>query len=356
MEIVIGERVIGEGNPCFVTFEAGATHTGEESAKALIDIAADAGADAIKFQIFDPDRLVADRKQLFSYDFLADRTTGRTENVEESLYEILLRRYLDRDAWRRVKAHADGRRLAFFATVGFPDDIEFVKELGCDSIKIASADVNHIPLIRQAAKTGLVIQLDTGSSTVGEIELAVDEVARSGNNRVIIHQCPSGYPAHLPSIHLRMIPTLKQLFGVPIAYSDHTPGLEMDVAAVALGANLVEKTITLDRTTRSPEHMFSLESSDAKQFIQTIRDVETALGSPRRALADEQLRKRDAIRRSAFAKRAIAAGATIFEDDIEFRRPGMGIQPPFVDRIVGVRAVRPIAAGAMIAWGDLENF
>lgn len=356
MSIAIGNRVIGDDAPCFITFEAGATHTGVESAKALIDIAAEAGADAIKFQIFDPDRLVADKKQLFSYEVLADRETGRTEPVEEPLYDILRRRYLDQADWRRVKAHADGRGLAFFATVGFEEDVRFVQDLGCDSIKISSADVNHLPLIRLAAKTNLLIQLDTGNATIGEIELAVDEMARAGNHRVVVHQCPSGYPARLPSIHLRMIPTLKTLLGLPIAYSDHTPGWEMDVAALALGANLLEKTITLDRTARSPEHVFSLEAGDAAAFIRTIRDVETALGSSRREMSEDQLRKREMVRRSAFARRDIGAGARITEDDIDFRRPGTGISPLFVDRIAGATAARDIAAGTMLGWSDLRNF
>ncbi|MGZ3496485.1 MAG: N-acetylneuraminate synthase family protein [Vulcanimicrobiaceae bacterium] len=354
MSIAIGERLVGDGAPCFVTFEAGATHTGVESAVALIDIAAVAGADAVKFQIFDPDRLVADKAQLFSYEYLVDRSTGATQSVQEPLYEILRRRYLDRDGWRRVKKHADARGLAFFATVGFSDDVEFVRDLGCDSVKIASADVNHIPLIRQAAATGLAVQLDTGNATIGEIELAIDEMARQGNHRVIVHQCPSGYPARLPSIHLRMIPTLKNLFHLPVAYSDHTPGWEMDVAALALGANLLEKTITLDRTTRSPEHVFSLEASDASAFIKTIRDVETALGSPRRVMSEEQLRNREMVRRSAFARRDIGAGERIAESDVEFRRPGTGIQPPFVDRVIGATAARSIRAGGMIAWADLH--
>lgn len=355
MSVSIGRRTIGEGAPCFITFEAGPTHTGVDSAKRLIDIAADAGADAIKFQIFDPDRLVADKKQLFSYDVLIDRNTGGTQTVEEPLYDILTRRCLSAAQWREVKRHADARQLAFFATASFEDDIDFVVELGCDSIKIASADVNHLPLIRHAAATGLVIQLDTGSSSIGEIEIAVDEIARAGNDRVVIHQCPSGYPARLPSIHVRMIPTLKQLFGVPIAYSDHTPGWEMDIAALALGANLVEKTITLDRTTRSPEHMFSLEQSDAGTFVKTIRDVEIALGSSRRVMTQEQVVKRDMVRRSAFAARDIPEGATLSMEDVDFRRPGTGIQPVFLDRIVGSIASRNLERGAMLAWSDLRN-
>lgn len=168
MSILFGQREIGDGFPCFVTFEAGATHDGLKTALQLVEVAADAGADAVKFQIFDPDRLVSDRKQLFAYEALVDKTSGAVESVSESLYEILVRRCMPRDDWRKVKAAADRRGLAFFATVGFEDDVDFVAELGCDSIKISSADVNCFPLIEYAAKTGACIQLDTGNAQLGE--------------------------------------------------------------------------------------------------------------------------------------------------------------------------------------------
>lgn len=354
MSLKMGTRTIGDGHPCFITFEAGATHTGVESAMELIDIAAGSGADAVKFQIFDPARLVADKKQLFSYDILLDRKTGATQTVEESLYEILARRYLDRDDWRKVKAHADSRGLAFFATVGFEEDADFVKELGCDSIKIGSSDVNHLPLIVHAAKTGLCIQLDTGNATIGEIEAAVDAVYATGNRRIIVHQCPSGYPARIPSIQLRMIPAMKAIFDFPIAYSDHTPGWEMDVAAVALGANLVEKTITLDRTARSPEHIFSLEKQEAAEFVGIIRDVELAMGDPRRVMTAEQLQKRKMTRRSAFIKSPKKQGEVLAEADIEFRRPGTGISPLEYEALPGMTLLRDVDAGEMLRWTDLR--
>lgn len=354
MSFTMGTRTIGDGHPCFITFEAGATHTGVESAIALVDIAADSGADAVKFQIFDPGRLVADRKQLFPYDILLDRRTGATQSVEEPLYDILKRRYLDHDGWRKVKAHADRRGLAFFATVSYEDDALFVKELGCDSIKIASSDVNHLPFIRFVAETGLCVQLDTGNATIGEIETAVDVIQRAGNSRIIVHQCPSGYPARLPSIQLRMIPTLKTLFDFPIAYSDHTPGWEMDVAAVAMGANLVEKTITLDRTARSPEHIFSLEKADAGEFIRIIRDVETAMGDPRRIMSSEQLQKRLATRRSAFLKTAKKQGDRLHAEDVEYRRPGTGISPVEHDALLGMTLTQDVSGGEMLRWTDLR--
>lgn len=354
MSFQIGNRKIGDEHPCFITFEAGATHSGVEYAKQLVKLASQAGADAVKFQIFDVDRLVSDKQQLFSYKVLVDRESGQTEEVQEPLYDILLRRSLSREEWQAVKATADEENLAFFATVGFPEDIELLQELGCHSIKIASSDVNHHPLIRKAAQTGMCIQLDTGNSTIGEVEEAVDLILGEGNENIIIHQCPSGYPARLESINLRIIPTLKQMFQVPVAYSDHTPGWDIDIAAVALGANLVEKTITLDRTTRSVEHIFSLEPEDMKQFVQTIRNVETALGRPRRLMTDTERKKRLATRRSCFYKTSIHPGEILTEEMFDYRRPGYGISPSEAVKLIGRRIRRECPEGKQVEWIDVE--
>lgn len=355
MAIKIGNREIGDGYPCFITFEAGPTHEGLESAKRLVNLAAETGADAIKFQTFDPDRLVADKKMPFRYDVLLDRTTGSTETIEEPLYDILCRRTLTPDEWRELKKYSDSLGLVFFSTVGFEEDVHLLEELGCHSIKIASADVNHFPLIRCAAKTGMCIQLDTGNATIGEVEKAVDVCKSEGNNRIIIHNCPSGYPARLESINLRIIPTLKKMFPeYPIAYSDHTPGWEMDVAAVALGANLVEKTITEDRTTRSVEHVFSLEPGEMDKFIQTIRDVETALGHSRRVMYPEELEKRKNVRRSVYLKTAVKTGQKLEEAEVEFRRPGFGIGPDMYETMLDLHFVSDLPADHHLRLGDLS--
>lgn len=350
-----GDRTISDNDPCFLTFEAGPTHDGVDSAKGLVDLAAQNGADAVKFQIIDPDRLVADRKQMFSYEVLLDRATGATETVEEPLYDILCRRALSHDEWADVKSHADAHGLAFFATVGFDDEIDLLERLGCDSIKIASGDVNHLPLLRKVARTGMAVQLDTGNSSLGEIEEAVDVIRGEGNNRIIIHQCPSGYPAHLQSINLRVLTTLKQMFGLPVAFSDHTPGWEIDIAAVALGANLIEKTITYDRTSRSVEHVMSIEPDQMADFVASIRDVETALGSPRRVMTAPERAKRDAVRRSVFVARDVPAGQAISPDDLEFRRPGHGLPPAEADAIIGSTAARDLVAGEMLMMGDFRS-
>lgn len=350
----IGKKELGDGAPCFITFEIGPTHNGVESAKRLIKAAADAGADAVKVQILDPDRLVADKSQLFSYQVLKSRDSEELETVDEPLYDILKRRYLTPEQWREVKAYSDSLDMAFFATVAFDDEVEFLEDLKCDSIKIASADVNHFPLLRRAARTGMCIQLDTGMATLGEIEAAVDVIKSEGNENIVIHQCPSGYPARIESINLNIIPTLKRMFPFPVAFSDHTPGHEMDIAAVALGANLVEKTITEDRTTRSVEHVMSIEPDEMGRFVQTIRDVETALGSRRRIFHEEEKKKRDAVRRSVFLAAPARAGMLLSECDVEFRRPGYGIAPDRFEDLVGLALKEDLPEGHMLSLGNLE--
>lgn len=355
MDVKFGNRAIGDGNPCFIVFEAGATHNGLPMAKKMVSLAAEAGADAVKFQILDPDRLVADKKQLFTYDILVDRETGKTETVSEPLYDIFVRRSLTRDEWKQLKAHSDSLGLAFFGTIGFPDEIELLEEMKCHSIKIASVDVNHLPLIRRAAKTGMCIQLDTGLSTLGEIERAVDVCRAEGNENVVIHQCPSGYPARLDSVNLNILKTLKQMFGKPVAYSDHTPGWEMDIAAVAMGANLVEKTITMDRTTRSVEHIMSLEPADMAAFVKALRDLEVAMGNTRRILTADELKKRTAYRRSVYTATPVKKGQRLGEVQIDFRRPGFGIQPDRYEELVDYVFARDLPAGHQVSLADLED-
>lgn len=347
-------RPIGDGHPCFITFEAGPTHAGLESAKQLAKLAADAGGDAIKFQIVNADRLVADRKQQFSYGVLLNKQTGEMENVSESLYEIVRRREMSPAEWKELKRYCDDLGLAFFATVTFDDELEFITELGCDTVKIASADVNHLPFIRKAARTGMNVQVDTGNSSTGEVEVAVDIVNNEGKGGVIIHHCPPGYPAVPSAVNLRVIPTLKQLFREPIAYSDHSPGWDMMIAAVALGANLIEKTITFDRTTRSPEHIFSLEPDDAKAFVKSIREIEQALGGPRRVMSDEERKRRNAVRRSTFLAEDAKAGTSFDKLKVEFRRPGTGMGPDEFERLAGNKLRADRKKGHMIGYADVD--
>ena len=350
----IEDKKIGDGSPVFIVFEAGPTHNGIESAKELVKYAAKAGADGIKFQILDPERLVPDKTQEFNYEILVNKETGKTRTITESLYDILMRRYLTFDQWRQVKKYCDELGIIFFSTATFIEEVDFLKDIGADTIKICSGDVNHFPFIRYCAKTGMSIQLDTGNATIEEVEKAYGEVLKAGNNRIIIHNCPSGYPARLQSINLRIIPNLKQMFACPIAFSDHTPGWDMDIAAVALGANIVEKTITLDRATPSVEHIFSLEPEDMKKFVKSIRDLEIALGNNRKIISDTEHKMGNNARRSIVLKKDVKKGETILEDSIDYARPGNGIEPGMTDVILNKKFTKNIIKGAKLSWGDFE--
>ena len=354
----IGKHLIGDNQPCFITYEAGPTHNGVDTAIALVREAAKAKADAIKFQIFDVERLVQDKKQLFSYSILVDRTSGKTKEVEEPLYDILKRRCLSQAEWIQVKDEADKHGLSFFATIGFEEDLELIKELGVSSVKIASADVNHYPLLRLAAQSGLNVQLDTGNAEIEEIRDAVSILEEAGCYSIILHQCPSGYPARLPSICLNMISTLRSEFPhYPIAYSDHTPDADMDIAAVALGANLVEKTITLDRCTPSVEHVFSLEPGEMWSFRRRIRDVETALGDHYRRLTDSQKVSRMKLRRGVYLKQDVLKGSSISEAEIEFRRPCRGLEVHQFDILArnGAQFAKDLVAGHDLVESDIQK-
>lgn len=351
--IKLGNRIIGEGQPTFITFEAGPTHNGLESAKRLVKYAAEAGGDAVKFQIFDPDELVADKSLLYSYDVLIDKETGETESISEPLYDIFVRRSLTESEWIELKAYADSLGLTFFATIGDESGLELVKSIGCHSIKVASADVNYLPWLRKIAKLGVSIQLDTGNATFGEIEQAIDVIRSEGNNQIIIHNCPSGYPAHLDSINLNMLPNLKKTFDCPVAYSDHSSGEVMDIAAIALGANLVEKTITEDRTTRSVEHIMSLEPHEMKAFVQTIRDVERAMGQTRRIMSDVEKQKRLNVRRSLILDENVKAGQSLSEVKVKFKRPGYGIAPDAYEGMIDMSFNKDLPKGHVVSVQDL---
>jgi sialic acid synthase SpsE len=346
MLISMGKREVGDGTSVFIVFEAGPTHTGLESAKKLAFHAKESGADAIKFQITDHNKLIYDKSLMFSYQALNEK--GNTYPVTEPLYDIWQRRYMPREDWVSLKSYCDKIGICFFATIFSCDDIDFVKSIGVDSLKIASQDTNYQDLIEYAATKGLPVQVDTGGSSLGEIERAVDWVMSCNNDKVIINHCPSGYPARLESVNLKMIQTLKSIFRFPVAFSDHNPGYEMDIAAVAVGANIIEKTITLDRTQRSCEHMFSIEPTDMKHFVETVRSIEVALGSNRRVLAPEECTKRDSIRRSAYLIRDVEAGEEISGGDIQFMRPGWGIKPCEYQRFVGRKYSQAIKAGSML--------
>lgn len=352
-EYKFSKSIVGGKNPVFIVLEAGPTHYSLESALALVDVAANSGANAIKFQIGSAKRLVPDSSVMFTYTYLKNKETGETEEISESLQEILLRRELTEEEWKNVSAHCKEKNIAFFATVFDVDNLAFLWELGVDCVKICSADVNYHYLLREAAKYDWIVQIDTGGATLAEVEQAVIVLEEAGCNKIIINHCPSGYPAHLESINLNVVTSLKQLFEYPIAFSDHNPGATMDIAATALGVNMLEKTITLDKTIRSPEHIMSLEPDEVQDFVQTIRNVEIALGSSRRFMSKIEKEKLKIVRRSICANIDIKQGTVLTQEMLHYARPEKGVPANLDYLLLGKKAMHDIKKGELILTNDV---
>lgn len=344
-------------NGTHIVLEAGPTHNGIESAKKLAKMAKDAGADSVKYQLLYADRLMADKSIMFSYKCLEITSDNQEKFVEvqEPLYDILKRRELTKNEWIELKLYCDEIGIHMFTTATYRDEVDFVvDELKIDSIKINSSDVNDLEFIEYCAKKGVNIQLDTGNADIWEIEKAVIVAEEAGCDNIIIHHCPSGYPAHVESIYLRQIATLKSMFvNHSIAFSDHSPGWDMDIAAVAIGADMIEKTITLDRTIRSCEHSFSLEREGSIKFVKSIRDVEMALGSERRVIPSEVKEKRRAGRRSPYAMKNMKAGDVIKFEDFEFKRPGFGITSEEFNFFIGKKINIDMNEGEALTYNNI---
>lgn len=303
----------------FITFEAGATHRGFADAKKLIDIAAKAKADAIKFQIFSKKNFIKDKNLSIKFKIL--KKNNKLINKKEKLYKIFEKRYLKEKEWIKLKNYADKKKILFFATVGSLDDLNLIKKIKCHSIKIASSDINYLDLIEQASLTRKNIQLDTGNANLHEIKRAIKIIEKNGNKNLILHYCPPGYPTTYSKINLKFIEKLKKL-KYPVAFSDHSSGDMMDIVAVCNGVCLIEKTVTLNKYTPEIEHCFSLEPNEANKFVKNLKNLKKILNNKK---VDFNVNKK--FRRGVYLKSDIKKNIKIKETDVIFARPQIGIGP-----------------------------
>jgi N,N'-diacetyllegionaminate synthase len=342
-----------ENKLCKIVFEIGPTHSGLRSALSLIGAAAAAGADAVKFQMIDADKLMNNPHQEFSYGIL--NNLGRYETVSESLYEILKRRELTKDEWLEIISFTKMKGLEFYTTVTTLEELEFALVAGVDSIKIASGDITFHQLIREAAKSGLLVQIDTGNATMEEIEEAINVIRSCGNNSILVHHCPPGYPARDDEVFIETLSYIKEKFDVEAAFSDHSPGWHMDIAALSKGVSLIEKTLTLNKETRSPEHMFSLTPEEATIFVKQIRSVESALKPGIRTIDENSKIKMRNVRRSPYAISDMSAGEIVEISDVIYQRPAISFEPNEFESYVGKKLLRPIKKGQAFAKENFEN-
>jgi pseudaminic acid synthase len=341
--VKIGERWVGDGEPCFIVAEAGANHNRDLGmGKELIDVAAEAGADAVKFQTYSAETLYSKKTPKFSY---LEKTTSK------DTWQLIKDIELPREWQAELQAWARKRGIMFFSS---PFDYRAVDELdalGVPAFKIASFEIVDLPLISYAAAKGRPMILSTGLATYEDIHDAVEACRGAGNRDIVLLQCASLYPAPPARINLRAMETMRRAFGVPVGLSDHTTGIHVASAAVAMGACAVEKHFTLSRSLPGPDHPFAIEPGELKAMVRQIRDVEAALGDGQKVgPAPEEVEMHQKARRSLIAARAIPKGARIEREMIAIKRPGFGIQPKLIDLVVGRVARVDIQEDSVLTW------
>lgn len=329
-KVKVGSRLVGDGEPVFIVAEAGVNHNGDIGlAKKLVDAAKDAGADAVKFQAFKAEDIVV--------------------NIEPR-YEMLKKLELPKDDFKELADYARKRDIVFLASPFGKESVDLLDEIGVPAFKVASGEITNFPLLKYMTKKGKPIILSTGMATLGEIEEALRLIRNQGIPDVVLLHCVTSYPAKVEDANLRAIQTLKRAFKLPVGFSDHTLGITMPVVAVALGAVMIEKHFTLDRSLPGPDHRASLEPHELKEMVNSIRNVERAIGDGiKRPTKDEEKIKK-VSRRSIVAKVDIPKGTVITEDMLDTKRPGTGIVPKDMNMIVGRRARKNIPRNKIISW------
>lgn len=324
--------------------EAGVNHNGDMAmACALIDAAADAGADLVKFQTFDADRLVTGSARKADYQ-------TKTTAADESQRDMLKRLELSAAMHERLIAHSARRGIEFFSTAFDLDSLDYLMGLGMARIKVPSGEITNLPYLRKVGGYGKPVILSTGMANLGDIEaaLAVLEAAGTPRDRITVLHCSTEYPAPMAEVNLLAMPALARAFGVRVGYSDHTEGVEVAIAAVALGACVIEKHFTLDRSLPGPDHRASIEPDELARMVSSIRNIELALGDGVKRPSASEEKNRLVARKSLVAARAIAKGELFSEENLVAKRPGTGISPMRLNEWLGRPAARDFAPDEQI--------
>ena len=344
----VGPRKIGRGQPCFIIAEAGVNHNGDlVLARRLVDAAVEAGADAVKFQTFRAERLVTPAAPKAEYQLQA---TG----AGESQLEMLRRLELSPEAHRELNAYCRKHEVLFLSTPFDEGSADLLDELGVPLFKIGSGEITNHPFLGYVARKRKPIILSTGMSYLAEVDEAVKVIRDAGCPQLALLHCVSCYPAEPEDANLLAIYTLATAFGTPVGYSDHTLGIEIAVAAVALGASILEKHFTLDQSLSGPDHRASLVPPRFAEMVRAVRKVERALGDWQKQPVPAEADVRRMARRSLVAACDIAAGTRIEQGMVVAMRPGTGLSPSLLPQVIGRIAKRHIAPAEMLAWEMLS--
>lgn len=344
--IQIGKKVIGAEEPPFIIAEAGSNHNRKlEQAKKLIDVAVEAGVDAIKFQTFSAEKLVAETK------LKAKHLNNVSE--ESSTHEIFRKIELPREWHIELARYAEEKGVIFLSSPFDEEAVDLLDEIGVPAFKIASGDITNLPLLKYAARKMKPLILSTGASTLGEIDEAVSSIREVGNEKIILLHCVASYPTSMEDANLTSIVAINNAFNLPTGYSDHTLGIIAPIVAVTMGAVVIEKHFTLSRNMVGPDHFYAIEPAELKTMVENLRAVKKLKGASTKQVVKTELECRKLGRRSIYATVDIPSGSTITKEMLSILRPAIGLDPKFIDIVIGRKAVADIHRYEPITWDKI---
>lgn len=347
MTLNIANRVIGNSQPCFIIAEAGVNHNGDINlAKKLVDIALEAGADAVKFQTFQPEALVTAGAEKAPYQ---KENTGSGTQLE-----MLKKLELGEENFKELARYTNGKGIIFLSSPFDTGSVDLLEKLGVPAFKIPSGEINNFPLLKYIAHKKKLVILSTGMSTLREVEEAVKVLKKEGAGGIALLHCVTSYPARIEDTNLKAMETLRHHFKLAVGLSDHTAGIYVPIAAAALGACVIEKHFTIDKNMPGPDHRASLEPAELKEMVKAVREIEKALGDGlKRPTGDEEANKK-AARRSLVARVDIPAGTVITREMLDIKRPGTGIEPKYINLVIGKKTKETIKSGEVLTSSRLK--
>lgn len=346
--IEFGKFVVGSESPVFIIAEVGVNHNGDLNlAKDLISKAAECGADCVKFQTFKAERVVVADAPKAHYQL-------KTTDAGESQLEMLRKLELDKDFYQEVLKCCEREGVFFMSTPYNEEDLEFLEDLGVEAYKLASIHAAEPSFAAHVASTGKPLILSTGMATLGEIDQALRAIRATGNDQVVLLQCTTNYPSLPEDVNLLAMKSMADVFDIIVGYSDHTVGDVACVASIALGAKVIEKHFTLDKSLPGPDHTSSSEPEEFAKLVGKIRLTEICLGSGYKQPSDIEIKNALGMRRSIVAKHDIAEGTDLKMEHFTFKRPGTGLRPSSLEQVIGRKTRRNIAADQLIDWSDIE--
>lgn len=344
---MIENIAFGDKKQCFIIAEAGVNHNGDINiARKLVDAAMEAGADAVKFQSFKAENLVTKKAPKADYQ---KETTGNGNQ-----YEMLKKLELSYGDHVLLKKYCEDKGIMFISTPFDFESVDLLEKLNIPLYKISSGDLTNVPLLKYIAKLNKSMIVSTGMANLGEVEVAVEAIKNAGNNKVTLLHCTSNYPTEYEDVNLNAMITLKNAFNLPIGYSDHTVGVEVPIAAVAMGAKVIEKHFTLDKEMDGPDHKASLNPEELRRMVLSIRNIEKAFGDGIKKCNKSEENTKEVVRKSIVAKSNIRKGEVISHENISFKRPGNGISPIFMDEIIGKVAIEDIDVETLITFSNIK--